>query len=86
VLLRVWHWLLSRATYRPRRISVVAWSLVWLFGNGIDRFLVRYSGPIVRADEWVLIAAVPVGIALVGWVWWSGRDARRIRRERLSGG
>ena len=79
---RVWRWLTTRMTYRPRRITVAAWFLIYLFSHGIDRLVERYSRPLARADEWFLLAAIPVGIALFGWVWWSGRDARRVRRSR----
>ena len=82
---RAWHWMAGRVTMRPRRITVVAWSLIFLFSRGIDRVLRHYAQPAMRVDEW-LIALLAAGIIpLFAYAWIRGRPARKARRRMSKG-
>lgn len=82
---RTWRWLLAPVRSRPRRITVLAWWLIFLFSNGIDHLLARYSKPLLRIDDWLLvILAVPLPFLVAG-AWIRGRKARRAKRERARG-
>ena len=55
---RASRWLLSPMTARPCRLTVLAWSLLWLFSPGINHLLLRYNTVIMQ----VLDVVIPVGV------------------------
>ncbi len=78
---RAWHWMTGRVTMRPRRITIAAWSLIFLFNKGIDRALRHYGQPVMRIAD-ALIALLAAGvILLLAHAWIRGRPARKARRN-----
>jgi len=75
--MRLWRWLTARVTPAPRRITIALWLLIFSFSPLINRMVFRYRGPLMRADEWLLAAMVPLGVLLFGWIWHGRQRERR---------
>ena len=60
--MRAWRWLIAPARMRPRRLTVLLWSLLWLFNPGIEHLLTRYNTVIMQ----VLDVAIPVMALAIG--------------------
>lgn len=57
-----WHWLTRPAGRAPRRLTVLVWSLLWLFEPGITHLLTRYGTVI----EQVLDVVIPAMVLAIG--------------------